>query len=366
MMKSSTDHSSVFSAELTAAKKPIFIALLGVDDASTVLVKAYFRLLLRLDYEISWVAANDSNAHLLLVSQSLSVFEKTENFIKNLKIPVIYVKSAHKGLAGGLSNHLLTLPLPDIQLLQHWLTTHVPLFASASATEFLQKNDQPVLPISQAKLSTVPIATHQFVTDFLQVIEVLRHDQQTITPQFRYVTLYDRHRLLIGVADIVQQQFWIQQVGNFKLTSGWSLKIHLDPDYFFIKNGTTVDLKQWLWQALFDARDSSRLAQTDQLIHLIHWPKPHANIGRRQILSILAVLAQQPMSTQRLAQHIGCSVAQLQPIIGSLYGSGYARLGETVQDWDAQPPVILQKKEKNSLTSLLMRLRSRLRVSVTT
>ena len=68
-MNSAVDQPLPSLSGLDDLKQLVCIATLGINDADRVLVKAYFRLLLRLDYEINWVAATDPSADLILVSR---------------------------------------------------------------------------------------------------------------------------------------------------------------------------------------------------------------------------------------------------------------------------------------------------------
>lgn len=340
-------------------KHLIIVGMLGINDADSILVKAYFRLILRLDYDINWVAANNPNADVLLVSHNLSLFEKTQDFLKNLSIPILYVESSGASKSGGLSNDILKLPLQDTQLLQQWLLQHVAVLAPmVRAVRLVEES----LPSTEPVISSPnPSPLAQYITDFSTLIQTLQLPRQS-DRQSRYVTLYDRHRLLIGVADTVEQQFWVQQAGHFKLADGWSLKCIGRDNDFLHPNGKVVDLKQWLWDALWDAKSTTALVMTDQLIHLKYWPKPQANASRRQILRVLALLAQQPMSVKRLSQTLNLSLAEVHHIVGGLYGSGCATLGMVAQDWSQNHETVAQVQPSRGLRNLLSSLRNSLRL----
>lgn len=359
-MNSNINSPYPFNTGVDDIKHLICIGMLGINDADRILVKAYFRLTLRLDYDISWVAANDPNADLLLINRRLSDLEKTQKFIQTLSIPILYVESSEKGKGGGFNNDVLRLPLIDTQLLQQWLLQHVAVLAPIIRPV---RDIEAALPPSTPREVTPPnpLSITQYITDFSVVIQTLQLPRQS-DRQSRYLTLYDQHRLLIGVADTVQQQFWIQQAGSFKLTDGWFLKCIGRDNDFLHPNGTVVDLKQWLWDALSNAKSTTTLVTIDQLIHLKHWPKPQSDASRRQVLRVLALLAQQPMSIKRLSQTLNLSVAEVHMIVGSLYGSGCATLGTVVQDWDLSHEGIAQVQRSRGLRNLLSSLRNSLRL----
>lgn len=154
----------------------------------------------------------------------------------------------------------------------------------------------------------------------------------------------------------------MQQAGSFKFTNGWSLKLASSENDFLRQNGTVVDLKQWLWEALSNAKSTVTLVDSEQLIHLKHWPKPQSNSSRRHVLRILALLAQKPMSAKRLSQMLDLTVPEVHIIIGSLYGSGCATLGEVVQDWNSTPERTEQAQPARGLRKLLTSLRGNLRL----
>lgn len=365
-MNSAVDPSSLSLSGLDDLKQLVCIATLGINDADSVLVKAYFRLLLRLDYEINWVTAADPHADLLLVSRGLSYFEKTQDFLQGLTIPILYIESARAGVAGGLVNHVLMLPLPDTQLLRAWLQQHGALLSAvqspASALPPLPVEDIKPLSLTQQHDSLLNFPEKkQYLTDFQDLITFLHNPQRHV--QQRYATLYDQYRLRIGVVDTVQQQFWIQQVGNFKLTEGWSLKLGLGANDPLRPRGEVVDCKQWLWDALLEAKSTTSLISVEQLVRLTHWPKPQASASRRQVLRVLALLAQQPMSVRRVAQILHLPVSDVHQIMASLYGSGCATLGQTVQDWNPDHTARVQTQPSGGLRKLLSKLRTTLGVS---
>lgn len=370
-MKTLTPESNLSADILDDLKHLICIATLGLNDADSVLVKAYFRLILRLDYQINWVPANDPNADLLLVSSFLSGFEKTQDFLKSCDIPILYVESPRTGVAGGLSSNVLFLPLTDTSLLQRWFQQYFPLLASsptlntAPAAMVVTTHTQPpatATPMRQsypqrsAETSTPPEAVSQYVTDFFNVIQCLNGGEH------RHVVVYDQHRLRMGVADTVQQQFWVQQAGNFALVDGWSLRLGMGENDPPTPRGSVIDLKQWLWLSLLNAKTTTRLASTEQLVLLKHWPKPPANTNRRQVLSILAALSQQPMTAKRLAQTLHMPLTEVHQIIGSLCGSGCAVLGASAQDWNPDQ-VLLNPPKAKGLKKLLSQLRATLGIA---
>ncbi|MFZ3191813.1 MAG: hypothetical protein WA154_01235 [Moraxellaceae bacterium] len=367
-MNSAVDQPLPSLSGLDDLKQLVCIATLGINDADRVLVKAYFRLLLRLDYEINWVAATDPHADLLLVSRGLSYFEKTQDFLQSLRIPILYVEPSRSGVEGGLENNVLTLPLLDTQLLQIWLGQHVALLSSALASAGSSSKSaqasapvdtvQPLNPPSEVVATPIDVTANQYITELHKLIVFLQQPQV----QPRYVTLYDQYRLRIGVVDTVQQQFWIQQAGNFKLTEGWSLKLGLGANDPLRPRGEVVDLKQWLWEALSAAKSTTRLISVEQLVHLTHWPKPQANASRRQVLRVLALLARQPMSVRRVAQILHLPVSDVHQIMASLYGSGCATLGQTVQDWNPDHTATVQTQPSGGLRKLLSSLRNSLRL----
>ena len=358
-------------SSLDDLKQRVCVAMLGINPADSVLVKAYFRLLLRLDYEIQWVTATEAAADLLLVNRGLSRFEKTQDFLQSLHIPVLYVESARDG-AGRFAGDTLFLPLLDTQDLGRWLQQHVAAISGALVAPSVDDLSTPFTEapiqhgsstsVNPVKLTaTLPPKSAYYISDLKEIIYFL---QRSKTPnmipsaQPRYVTLYDQHRLRIGVIDCQKRQFWIQQAGRFKLEAGWSLKVS-EQDIWH-PTGDVVDLKQWLWLALHESKSVTTLVSTEHLIQLKYWPKPQAGSSRRDLLRIMALLAQQPMSAKRLAQLLNLPLHNVHQVVASLYGSGCATLGEVVQDWTPEQAVPV--KSSKGLGRLLASLRSTLRL----
>ncbi|MEC7118951.1 MAG: hypothetical protein VXW65_03480 [Pseudomonadota bacterium] len=299
-------------------KQLMVVATLGISPADSILVKAYFRLILRLDYDIVWVSATDPRADILLINKSIVSFEKTQDFLSSLNIPVLQIVSAQAGLVGMLQGDTVQLPLTDTRDLQAWLFAHVDVLQRAASR--MATSHAPT-----QKTETQPAqADYQIEDDLPQLIHQLK---KTTHSQPRTLALYDQYQLRIGVADPAQQLFWPEQQGDFKIETGWSLKIPPLNSPRLPTRGTAQDLRQWLWQGLISSHASPALLNVHHLVQLHGWPKPKADEHRRDVLKVLACLNSQPMSAIGVSRQLQLPLPTVQRIMAALTASGWASVG---------------------------------------
>ncbi len=317
------------------------IALVGISPANQITIKGYLRVLLRLDVELTWVSATEGSVDLFMVNGE---FEQAPSVVKLLsahpKTPVLYVIHQETG-NGALVGNRLTLPLKDIQLLYRWLKQTVellqqidgqtdaalPKIPTPSTTNpatptahqenhtaiTTQSSPQPSTlkpssATSSAHSSGALFADLQSLVSLIETLSVRSNSTFEIMDEDTVVAVIDaKHQLLWQMADAP------------KLGRAWRLRLYNGK---LPKERVPVDSCDWLWRMAWQQAPTLLALIDDHSKHqLRHWIKPSKQ-DRKELLHIMTVMEQAPISTTEIAQKTGIALLTVRKMVAALLFAG--------------------------------------------
>lgn len=361
-------------------KKLMRIALVGIKPADQILLKGYLRVLLRLEVDFEWVAANHENVDLFMINKE---FRQASSVIKLLSSqpqkPVLYISRTDAD-EGSIKDNQLILPLKTLQPLNEWLLYSVAVLkhGAGAITDILQKNQRngtmvnsqdmptPTAQRSQPPHSPVPSvndAPRQLspsvtpspratmvhpercptAAQMTSATSVRAHDYQGFIIliqqlQQRPAGLYHivANQQVIAIVEPSHARIWLANRDNNDntppiLSLDWQLQSYTGARP---QNHQAADLIQYLWQYAWIQADLLLPLVSDEASYqLRYWIKPVlpvyasgsqnlAKKDRQNLLSVMTALEFAPYSVNQLATMAHISVKSAKKIIASLLFSG--------------------------------------------
>lgn len=335
-------------------KQRMNIALVGIRPGDQVVLKGYFRVLLRLDVELNWVAATDKVIDLFMIN---SDFASASSVVKLLEIqnsvPVLYVNRDDAGV-GGVTQNTLTIPLKQLGLLNDWLTANIPSLSDN------------LTPTPKADTTIKVTASKPKTENLRTVVELIKTLQSRPKSNFE---LMDGDKV-IAIIDGSRQLIW-QQGSVSKITSSFYLRPYVDE----LPEVAGRDSAHYLWFLAWHNPDSlmSLISHTASY-RLRFWAKPPASL-RRELLHVMTAIQKEALTIEQIAQKAQISPLTAKKALVALLVSGhltedaYRSLTylNTVPEPDLKievkvperPPVVFDEEQDEKI-SFLSRLRRKL------
>lgn len=303
------------TSELTN-KKQLRIALVGIAPADQVTLKGYMRVLLRLDVNLEWVSATESNIGLFMINNDFRNAESVARLLSlNTGVPTLYITSSPTD-EGGLSQNLLTLPLKQVALLSDWLTKNVPILSGVTptigGTPVKQAVAEPAPTPLQASIgqarTTQPLnnVSMQTIIDLIEKIHGRSKSLFEITEGGVSIAVIDGHR----------QVAWVQSA-QAVLSDRWQLRAYQGG----LPNTVPVDANAWLWSVAWKNPNLiTNLINNHNRYQLRYWVKPTQD--RRELLQIMTAMESRALSVAEIAAKAGVSSTVAKNAVASLLLSG--------------------------------------------
>lgn len=283
-------------------KQRMSIALVGIRPGDQVVLKGYFRVLLRLDVELNWVAATEKVIDLFVIN---SDFANANSVVKLLEVrssvPVLYVNRDDAGV-GGVNQNTLTIPLKQLGLLNDWLVANMPSL-SEHAT-----------PPPKAD-TTIKVTTSKPKTENLRtVVELIKTLQARPKANFE---LMDGDKV-VAIIDASRQLIW-QQGSVSKMTANF----HLRPYAGELPEDLARDSAHYLWFLVWHNPDAlmSLISHTASY-RLRFWAKPPTSL-RRDLLHVMTAIQKEPLTLEQIAQKAQVSSLTAKKALVALLVSGH-------------------------------------------
>lgn len=323
-------------------KKVMRIALVGIRPADQVMLKGYLRILLRLEADLEWVAANHEAVDLFMINSEFHQSESVQRLLAaKPNAGVLYISRNEVG-DGHLTGNQLTLPLKELEELSQWLqqniqnnssiaassptatqnttqsaaTTNSPttrqtlddVLASRNATNTTgstvanhpsasSANTNATTNTATPAATPAPTVTTQPILELIKVIAQLQRREDSL------FSLVSADGSVLAHIHAKQQRIWL---GNNEIDLSQSLSLkpaanfHADP-------AQSTDLLQWLWQqATTQAPKLISVLRPQMLYHITSWIKPSEGAARHEQLKIQAVLESREVTLAQLASLSQC------------------------------------------------------------
>lgn len=308
-------------------KHQMKIALVGVRPADQVLIKGYFRVLLRLDVELIWAAATDKNINLFMINDEFRSAASIAKLLDaNKTVPTLYVKRDDMG-SGGIQNDTLTIPLKQVNLLNDWLDQHVPSLnapTQSAAKPQSAEQETPRTPERTVNLDNVLEMINIIHTRPKAVFELVEDDR------------------VIALVDAERQRLWVK--GSIsKLSPQMRFRVYggqLPPA------SEAKDASQWFWLLACHNPDTLLpLIEHTTRYRLRFWARPPANL-RRELLGVMTAIEGQALNLPEITKRSGVSAMTVKKALAALLFSGnltaesYQNLKDVVARTTTAKPVI--------------------------
>lgn len=334
-------------------KRRMNIALVGIRPADQVLLKGYFRVLLRLDVELNWVAATDKQIDLFMIHGEFSSAGSVTKLLESRKsIPVLYVNRDEAGV-GGVTKNTLTIPLKQLNLLNDWLMENIPALTQTGPVAVRTETEGAPTKRPESLQSAV---------EMIKTLQARPNNSFELLEGDRLVALIDARRQLIWPKGAVT-----------KISPEFRLRTYQGqlPD-----EATAKDSTHYLWLLTWHNPDALiPLINHDNRYKLKYWAKPPMAL-RRDLLHIMTALEKDALTVNQVAQQANVSVLTAKKALTALLVSGhltddsyrsltYLVERETkvdiVMTSQVEPPIVqTQPQEQDEKSSFLSRLRRKL------
>lgn len=305
-------------------KHQMKIALVGIRPADQVIIKGYFRILLRLDVELVWAAATDKNINLFMINDE---FRNAASIAKlldaNKAVPALYVKRDDMG-SGGIQNNTLTIPLKQVNLLNDWLNQHLPSLNTPTQAQPNARDNAQNAPERTVNLDNILEMINIIHTRPKAVFELVEDDR------------------VIAVVDAERQRLWVK--GSIsKLSPQMRFRVYggqLPPAQ------EAKDASQWFWLLACHNPDTLLpLIEHNAHYRLRFWARPPANL-RRELLGVMTAIEGQALTLSEITKRSGVPAMTVKKALcallfsGNLTAESYQNLKEVVARTTAVKPTV--------------------------
>lgn len=338
-------------------KQRMNIALVGIRPADQVLLKGYFRVLLRLDVELNWVAATDKLIDLFMINGEFASAGSVTKLLELRKgIPVLYVNRDEVGV-GGVTKNTLTIPLKQLNLLNDWLIEHIPALTQTGPVAVRAEPEEPPSKRPESLQSAV---------EMIKTLQTRPNSSFELLEGDRLVALIDARRQLIWPKGTVT-----------KITPEFRLRSYQGQ---LPNEATAKDSTHYLWLLTWHNPDALMpLVNQNHRYKLKYWAKPPIAL-RRDLLHVMTAIEKDALTINQIAQQANVSVLTAKKALTALLVSGhltddsYRSLtylveqeskADIVMTSQVERPTVqvqpqAQSQEQDEKTSFLSRLRRKL------
>lgn len=340
--------------------KVLNIAIVGLGLSKLCDLKAHISSIVPFDYSVNWVAVNEQRIDLLMIDDYFYDSPNLQKIIAQSRSNVLKLKTCNES-AGIIEDQTLFLPLNSSTVLQHWFNRHVlgnsanaAIPSHASLADLSADKQQAV----DLRSSAIPQATNFKETSLkdglLKEALKLEFFQELINPQHGKIFIYDANGKL-AIADTRKEMVWTFADEMTATDSSLNYMHAKASEVDDIHLRQAKDLRQWLWQLVWQSASYHSLVNLDDNLKLDFWPQPAACEQRREILKIAACF-QKGANIHQVATHLNIPVRQVQGFASACLAAGLGhKIGATDTGFrfNAQEPTA----EVSTLRSFFGKLR---------
>lgn len=310
----------------------IHVAFLGVGLATAAKIQQAMTQAVVNPEQLIWTSINDAQMDILVVDRAFQEAHSVRKVLSYRPVPVLSVER-QVATAIQLAEHVLYLPIHQPQAIAQWLRDqlHQPSPHTSLRLEIERPSSQ----------------THQHL-DTVCVARLLH-------PQTGLVKLMSATGML-GIADTGKEQLWLWPDSAAQFDHTFNLS-HATARELSVIGSQPIDLRQWLWNAIWQTSSTLGLLEPHDALQLHYWPQPTALAERRKILSLAALLEHQPCGVQQLQQRSGWSMSDVQRFADAMLLTGFAQRTSVEPP---QAPIVASLAEQRGWRGLFGKLRQHL------
>lgn len=275
------------------------IAIVGLSVANMVALRQQIRMAIPTHHMIHWANVAEPDLHVLVIDTDFIQARSIQKILSYRAIPVLSVLRS-SAQAGALQDSTIHLPLTDSLALEQWFERHV---------------------LSAETVAVAPSPEPHHLLPDRHLFERLR------SKTLGTVKLIDA-RGVVGIVDTSQELFWSADHRSNQVTIDHTLGLtHSTGRDMQDVHSKPTDLRQWLWQTVWNSPFYSSLVAPSDHIKLLSWPQPSADHHRKDVLRLSACLQQNSSSVHQVAEQTNMPLSRVQHFASALIAAG---LAETV------------------------------------
>lgn len=296
------------------------ICIVGLSVANMTVLRQLCREIIPSHFDIHWVSVTDPALDFLMIDTDFVQARSIQNILSYHPVPVLKIVR-YPSVAQNICDDTLYLPVNNVDLLKNWIDQHL-----------FDAHHQKMLSVNTSELPAEPTAQQPD----LHVFERLHGKTLGL------VKLVDAKGIL-GIADTAQEIFWPSPHLSVARSVDHTLGIaHSTNRELQEMSGQSRDLKQWIWDVVWQSPSYSDLLSKNDCIQLLCWPQPAAGQDRHDVLQLSAYLHQQASSIQQLAKQTHIDVPRVQLFASALVAAGLAKTIPAKENAQASPIAMSQ------------------------
>ncbi|WP_410212001.1 hypothetical protein [Aquirhabdus sp.] len=285
---------------MSMPQSSVDISIVGLSVGTTVTIRNCLRQIIPSHFDLRWVNLAEPTVDLLIVHSAFVDSANVSRMLSGRQIPILKV-STEFGLDGVFRNETLYLPIAELTSLQEWLYTKLPKLSSLPISHFLsQKSDQ--------------LINQQI--DFSLFEKV--HDKEAGPTKILNADG------LIGIVNTRKEQIWLTKAESKtdQVDHTWQVMYSTNKDGREVVDSPN-DLRQWIWQTLWQADRLLTLASPEDYIHLKFWP--HPKVSDRKDTLRMAAYFEHGYKVREVAEKSQISLPRVQHFASSLIAANLAK-----------------------------------------
>lgn len=332
-------------------------AIIGLGRSDVLMLHDTFNQLLS-SHQFEWVSADHPQLDFLIINNFFINSTSITKLIERHQAPYLIVDRQDASVS--VEDQTLHLPIKETSSLKQWVERHLTQRHPPSTLQYptapttKNKGVEAPAPVAYATTPKTQSFNEHNLLGAVQAILAIKQGKWLLSDATRTVALLDLSNKLV----------WIEtpksSTSNLAKSDQLRLPLQLKETYQSLSHAQPHDLKQWLWQLLWQFSQDFALVAKDVPIKLLLWPQPVNAAQQALLLKSCALLKHQALNAEQLSRMVDIALRDAQKLLTALLAVEFAVKVSAAEQSVAPPIAASTAQDPKVLKGFLSKLRHKL------